>query len=101
MKKELSVRLHRARVLLDIEDMRILSLLIEIQKKKQAFTLTGLREDMHISHKSLIIHTKRMVALGLIMSFPDPTVHRGKILQITETGKKVFDLIEDKVELWK
>jgi len=112
MGKTLAKRTSRARVLLDIEDMRLLSLLISFKKKNQVFVLEGLKKEMNISHNSLLVHIKRLGGLGLIIVFrgDGPKSYKSKIVNITDEGKKVFEILTDhqtvtingnKVELWK
>jgi DNA-binding MarR family transcriptional regulator len=110
MGKTLEKRTSRARVLLDIEDMRLLSLLVKYGKNNQVFIIEGLKKEMNISHNSLLVHIKRLGGLGLIISFRNPESYKNKIIHITDEGKKIFDILTDhktvsingnKVELWK
>jgi len=112
MGETLEKRKSRARVLLDIEDMRILGLLLKFENKKQVFVIEGLKEKMNISHNSLLVHIKRLGGLGLILVFrsPDPKTYKNKIIHITDEGKKVLDILTNHntvcingncVELWK
>lgn len=112
MGKTLDKRTSRARVLLDIEDMRLLGLLIKFEKQSQVFVLEGLKKGMNISHNSLLVHIKRLAGLGLILVFRGDSAetYKSKIVKITDEGKKIYDTLTDhktvtingnKVELWK
>ena len=116
MGKILDQRTSRARVLLDIEDMRILGMLADIAEKNQAFSLDGLKKRLNISHNSLLVHVKRLGGLRLIDVFrmtntkDNKEAYKMKTILLRKEGKKVLDILTDQdsvcingkmVGLWK
>lgn len=105
LNKTLDKRTSKAKIIFDIEDIRILKLLDELYKKNEVikfnkkkyrkmYHIKGLSETLNVSHNSLLIHINRLSGLKLISILSEIDLgYKYKYLQITEKGEKVLNLL--------
>ena len=81
-------RNSRVEVLTDVDDLVILNNL----SKKDYLFIPELIETLNISHKGLLVHLKRLLKNGFIISERDVPNYKMKIFKITSKGKVLLNI---------
>lgn len=83
----------RANVIIDEDDYNILKI---VNSGTGGIFLDPLKEQMNISHKSLLVHLNRLAKHGWIKIFRAmDEQYKFKIVETTSEGKKVLENIEN------
>jgi len=99
--KQPAKRTSRGRAIIDIDDLRILMILLSEKKKNLgAVYLADMEFNLNISRKSILNHLSKMTSFGWILldKSKKPEEYKRKVVIITHLGEEIlFKLHQSKV----
>ena len=90
MKKKTKKRVARSKTILDLDDLNILKILYDLKPGSFIF-LDGLKEELLLSHKGLLIHLNRLISHDLIIIDRYVGEYKRKIVRLNNNGISLFE----------